>query len=69
MATVWSPLGLSKGHGCVLASLDSHHQVSIWQPTGVGHTEKWIPVSCFVNWLIVGYQCHGSIVRGGDIER
>lgn len=42
---IWSPLGLSEMYGCVLAVLDSHHRVSIWQATGVGTSEKWIPVT------------------------
>jgi hypothetical protein len=41
---IWSPLGLSETYGCVLAVLDSHHRVSIWQSTGIGVSETWIPV-------------------------
>jgi hypothetical protein len=44
VGTGWSPLGFSSGHGCVLAVLDSHHNVSIWQAMGIGASEKWIPV-------------------------
>jgi hypothetical protein len=58
VATLWSPLGLSKSQGCILVVLDSHHQVSIWQPTRVGTSEKWIPVLLCPNWLMEGYQCH-----------
>lgn len=31
-------------YGCVLAVLDSHHRVSIWESTGVGTCDNWIPV-------------------------
>jgi hypothetical protein len=44
IATEWSPLGLSRMYGCVLAVLDSHHRVSIWESTGVGTNENWVPV-------------------------
>jgi hypothetical protein len=44
VAADWSPTGLSKSHGCVLAVLDSHHRVSIWEPTGVGVPDHWTPV-------------------------
>jgi|SRR5208282_1525955 len=44
VAAEWSPLGLSRMYGCVLAVLDSHHRVSIWESTGVGTTDNWIPV-------------------------
>jgi len=41
---IWSPLELSEMYGSVLAVLDSHHRVSIWQSTGVGTSDEWIPV-------------------------
>ena len=41
---IYSPMGLSEMHGCVLAVLDSHHRVSIWQSTGIGASEQWILV-------------------------
>jgi hypothetical protein len=44
VAAEWSPLGLSRSYDCVLAVLDSHHQVSIWESTGVGTSDNWIPV-------------------------
>lgn len=31
--------------GCVLAVLDSHHRVSIWESTGIGITDIWVPVN------------------------
>ena len=36
----WSPPGLSSMHDCLLAVLDSHHHVSIWQSTGIGN-DNW----------------------------
>jgi len=39
----WSPPGISFMHDCLLALLDSHHRVSIWQSTGVGN-DQWKPV-------------------------
>jgi len=44
VAAEWSPMGLAKSHRCVLAVRDSHHRVSIWEPTGIGVPDNWTPV-------------------------
>jgi len=41
----WSPLGFSSTHGCVLAILDSHHRVSLWERNGIGTSDSWLPVT------------------------
>jgi len=41
----WSPLGFSRTHGCVLAILDSHHRVSLWERNGIGTSDSWLPVT------------------------
>ena len=45
VAAEWSPLEMSKSGGCVLAVLDSHHRVSIWESTAIGVPDNWIPVT------------------------
>ena len=60
---IWSPLGLSEMFGCVLAVLDSHHRVSIWQATGIGISEKWTPVIQGKSMaLILDCQCYGFVI-------
>ena len=62
VATAWSPVGLSTTYDCLLAVLDSHHRVSVWQATGVA--DNWTQVRWPAIQFDVGCYSDRSTVRG-----